>query len=79
MALTLDSSDAARAKSVTIRFFRLSLPRSVKDVPPTTFDQGEWTRGDTYRGSANLENTTRQFGRPKNARIGTSLFGKTAL
>jgi hypothetical protein len=64
---------------VTIRVLRLSLARSIKDVPPRTFDLGEWTTGDTYRGSAVLENAVRQFGEPQGARVGTSLFVKSAL
>jgi hypothetical protein len=57
----------------------LSLPLSIKDVPPRTFDLGVWTRGDTYRGTAALENAARQFGKPKGARVGTSLFVESAL
>ena len=79
VALQAVASDTAVAKSVTIRVLVASHPRSVKDVPPKTFDLGEWTKGDTYRGTSILYNALRQFGKPKGAPVGTSRFVQTVL
>jgi hypothetical protein len=74
MALPAAPSDAAAAKSVTIRVFVIPVTRSVKDVPPKTLKFGEHTKGDTMSGTSILRNAVRQFGKPKGARVGTSSF-----
>jgi hypothetical protein len=52
MALPAATSDAAAAKSFTIRVYVKEVTQSVKDVPPKTFRAGhEYTKGDTIRGT----------------------------
>lgn len=72
MALPAAASDAAAAKSVTIRVLVIPVTRSIKDVPPKTINAGEFTRGDTIWRTSILRNAVPQFGKPKGARVGTS-------
>src|SRR5262245_11803283 len=80
MALPAAASDAAAAKSVTIRVLVMPVTRTFTDVAPKTHGTtGEYTKGDTLRGTSILLNAVRQFGKPKGARVGTSRFVETAL
>jgi hypothetical protein len=80
MALPAAGSEAAVAKSVTIRVLVMPVTRTIKDVPPKTFKvTGEWSKGDTFSGTSILRNAVSQFGKPKGARIGTSSFTDIAL
>jgi len=80
MALPAAASDAASAKSVTIRVLVQPVTRSIKDVPPKTLTNlGQYSRGDTITGTSVLRNYVRQFGKPKGARVGTSHGVTTAL
>ena len=72
MVLPAAASDAAAAKSVTIRVLVIPVTQTVKDVPPKTINLGEFTKGDTIRRTATLRNAVPQFGKPKGARVGTS-------
>jgi hypothetical protein len=40
---------------------------------------GEFTKGDTLKGTSILRNAVRQWGKPNGARIGTDHFVETAL
>jgi hypothetical protein len=80
MALPAAASDRAAATSVTIRVLVLPVTRSFTDVAPKTHaTRGEYTKGDTLRGTSILRNAVKQFGKPKGARVGTSRFVETAL
>jgi hypothetical protein len=80
MVLQAATSDAAAAKSVTIRVLVTPVTRTIKDVPPKTVRlKGEWSKGDTLRGTSILRNAVSQFGKPKGARVGTSSFTDIAL
>ena len=79
MALPAATSDAVFTMSVTIRVLVQPVTRSIKDVPPKTLNLGEYTKGDTITGTSILRNYVRQFGKPKDARVGTSHGVVTAL
>ena len=80
IALPAAASDAAAAKSVTIRVFVMPVERSIKDVPPKTLRLAhEYTKGDTFSGTSILRNAVRQFDKPKGARVGTDSFVITAV
>ncbi len=72
MALPAAASDAATAKSLTIRVYVKEVTQSIKDVPPKTLVGFEYTKGDTIRGTEILRNAVRQFNRPKGANVGTT-------
>ncbi len=75
MALPAVTSDAATAKSFTIRVYVKEVTQSIKDVPPKTFALGhEYTKGDTIRGTEILRNAVRQFNKPKGANVGTDRY-----
>ena len=79
-ALPATTSDAAAAKSVTIRVLVTPVTRTLKDVPPKTLKtSGEWSKGDRLTGTSILRNAVAQFGKPKGARVGTSSFTDIAL
>jgi hypothetical protein len=66
------ASDAAAAKSFTVRVYAKEVTQSIKDVPPKTFPlTREYTKGDTIRGTELLRNAVRQFNKPKGANVGT--------
>src|SRR5262249_28581772 len=70
----------AAARSVTIRVLVVPVTRTLRDVDPKTHGTtGEYTKGDTLRGTSILRNAVRQFGEPKGAGVGTSRFVFTAL
>lgn len=86
LALTLPAaaSDAAAAGSatvpITIRVVVTPVTRTIKDAPPKTIRlAGDYTKGDTIRGTSILRNAVPQFGKPKGARVGTGSFVITAL
>jgi hypothetical protein len=71
MALPTAVSDAATARSLTIRVYVDEVTQSIKDVPPKTLKLGgEYTKGDTVRGTEKLRNVVSQFDKPKNAVVG---------
>ena len=75
MALPAAASDAATAKSFTIRVYVKEVTQSIKDVPPKTFAlTREYTKGDTIRGTEILRNAVRQFNKPKGANVGTDRY-----
>ncbi len=75
MALPAATSDAAAAKSFTIRVYVKEVTQSIKDVPPKTFRLAhEYTKGDTIRGTEILRNAVRQFNKPKGANVGTDRY-----
>lgn len=74
MALPTAASEAATAKSVTIRVYVKEVTQSVKDVPPKTLVGFEYTKGDTVRGTELLRNAVRQFNKPKGATVGTDRY-----
>ena len=75
MALPAAASDAATAKSFTIRVYVKEVTQSIKDVPPKTLKLGnEYTKGDTVRGTEILRNAVRQFNKPKGAKVGTDRY-----
>jgi hypothetical protein len=79
-ALPAAASGTAAAKSVTVRVLIMPVTRTFTDVPPKTHaTTGEYTTGDTLRGTSILRNAVRQFGKPKGARVGSSRFVFTAL
>jgi len=65
-------SDAAVAKTITIRVLVIPVTVTVKDVPPKTVNRGMFTKGDTITRTATLRNAVPQFGKPKGARVGRS-------
>jgi hypothetical protein len=68
-------SDAATARSLTIRVYVKEVTQSIKDVPPRTLRLGnEDTKGDTIRGTEILRNAVRQFDKPKGANVGTDRY-----
>jgi len=71
LALPATASEAAAAKSVTIRVLVIRVTRSVKDVPPKTITLGQFSKGDTITTNDVLRNAVPQFGRAKGARVGT--------
>ena len=80
MALPAAASDAAAAKSVTIRVLVKEVTRSIEDVPPKTLRPGNvYTKGDTIRGTEILRNAVRQFDKPKGAKVGTDRYVITAV
>ena len=80
MALPVAASDTAAPKSVTIRILITPVTRTFTDVAPKTHaTTGEYTKGDTLKGTSILRNAVPQFGKPKGARVGTSRFVETAL
>jgi hypothetical protein len=79
VGLPAATSDAASAKSVTVRLLVQPVTRSIKDVPPKTLTLGQYSKGDTITGTSVLRNYVRQFGKPKGARVGTSHGVTTAL
>jgi hypothetical protein len=80
MALPAAASDAAAAKSFTIRVYVKEVTQSIKDVPPKTFALTRvYTRGDTIRGTEILRNAVRQFNKPKGANVGTDRYVIIAL
>lgn len=74
MALPAAASDAATAKSLTIRVYVKEVTQSIKDVPPKTLVGFEYTKGDTIRGTEILRNAVRQFNKPKGANVGTDRY-----
>ena len=79
MALPAAASDAAAAKSVTIRVL-VEVTRSIKDVPPKTLRVGNvYTSGDAIRGTELLRNAVRQFDKPRGAVVGTDRYVITAV
>jgi hypothetical protein len=74
MALPAAASDAATAKSLTIRVYVQEVTQSIKDVPPKTLVGFEYTKGDTIRGTEILRNAVRQFNKPKGANVGTDRY-----
>jgi hypothetical protein len=79
-ALPAAASDAATAKSFTIRVYVKEVTQSIKDVPPKTLRLGnEYTKGDTIRGTEILRNAVRQFNKPKGAKVGTDRYVIIAL
>jgi hypothetical protein len=80
MALPAAASDAATAKSFTIRVYVKEVTQSIKDVPPKTLRLGhEYTKGDTIRGTEILQNAVPQFNKPKGANVGTDRYVITAV
>ena len=80
VALPAAASDAATARSLTIRLLVTPVTRTINDVPPKTLrSTGEWSKGDTLSGTSILRNFVPQFGKPKGARVGTSSFKDIAL
>jgi hypothetical protein len=80
MALQAAASDAAAAKSFTIRVYVDAVTQSIKDVPPRTFRLGhEYTKGDTIRGTESLRNAVPQFNKPKGANVGTDRYVITTV
>jgi hypothetical protein len=74
MALPAAASDAATAKTFTIRVYVKEVTQSIKDVPPKTIVGFEYTKGDTIRGTEILRNAVRQFNKPKGANVGTDRY-----
>jgi hypothetical protein len=75
IALPAAASDGATAKSLTIRVYVTEVTQSIKDVPPKTLRLGgEYTKGDTVRGTETLRNAVRQFDKPKGANVGTDRY-----
>jgi hypothetical protein len=75
MGLPAAASDAATAKSFTIRVYVKQVTQLIKDVPPKTFKLAhEYTKGDTIRGTEILRNALRQFNKPKGAEVGTDRY-----
>lgn len=74
MALPAAASDAATAKSFTIRVYVKEVTQSIKDVPPKTLVGFEYTKGDTIRGTELLRNALPQFDKPKGADVGTDRY-----
>jgi hypothetical protein len=75
IALPAAASDGATAKSLTIRVYVTEVTQSIKDVPPKTLRLGgEYTKGDTVRGTEVLRNAVRQFDKPKGANVGTDRY-----
>jgi hypothetical protein len=80
MALPAAASDAATAKSVTIRVYVEEVTQSIKDVPPKTLRLAqEYTKGDTISGTEILRNAVPQFNKPKGASVGTDRYVRTAV
>ena len=80
MVLPAAASNAATAKSLTIRVFVKRVTQSIKDVPPRTFRLAhEYTKGDTIRGTDGLRNAVRQFNKPNGASVGTDRYVFTAV
>jgi hypothetical protein len=80
LVMALPASDAATAKSFTIRVYVKEVTQSIKDVPPKTFRLGhEYTKGDTISGTELLRNAVRQLNRPKGADVGTDRYVITAV
>lgn len=79
-ALPAAASDAAAARSFTIRVFVTEVTQSINDVPPKTLRPGNvYTKGDTIRGTEILRNAVRQFDKPKGAKVGTDRYVITAV
>ena len=75
MALPAAVSDAAAARSVTIRVYVTEVTQSITDVPPKTFALTHvYTKGDTIRGTEILRNAVRQFDKPNGATVGTDRY-----
>lgn len=74
MALPSAVSDAATAKSLTIRVYVDEVTQSIKDIPPKTLIGREYTKGDTIRGTDSLRNAVPQFNEPKGATVGTDRY-----
>ena len=69
---------ASETKSaVTIRLVSTPGRTVVKDVPPRTLPNGQFTRGDRMSGTSILSNAVAQLGRPKGARVGTDTYSMT--
>jgi hypothetical protein len=80
LALPAVASDTAAPQSVVIRVLITPVARTFTDVAPKTHaTTGEFTKGDTLRGTSILRNAARQWGKPKGARVGTDRFVETAL
>jgi hypothetical protein len=80
MALPAAASDAATAKSLTIRVHVKQVTQSIKDVPPKTYALAhEYTKGDTISGTEILRNAVPQFDKPKGANVGTDRYVITAV
>jgi hypothetical protein len=74
------ASGAAAARVVTIRVVVMPVTRTFTDVAPKTHGTtGDYTKGDTLRGTSILENAVSQFGKAKGARVGSSRFVEIAL
>jgi len=73
LALPVAASDTAATKSVTIRILITPVMRTFTDVAPKTHPMtGEYTKGDTLKGTSILRNAVPQFGKPNGARVGSS-------
>ena len=79
MALPAAGSEAATARSFTIRVYVQEVTQSITDVPPKTLVGFEYTKGDTIRGTEILRNAVRQFNKPKGADVGTDRYVIFAL
>jgi hypothetical protein len=80
IALPAAASNAATAKSLTIRVYVTRVTQTIKDVPPRTFTLGhEYTKGDTIRGVDALRNAVPQFNKPNGASVGTDRYVFTAV
>jgi len=80
VAFPAAASDAATARSVTIRVYVEEVTQSIKDVPPKTFALTHvYTKGDTIRGTESLRNAVRQFDKPKGAKVGSDRYVITAV
>jgi hypothetical protein len=74
------TSDAATARSLTIRVYVTEVTQTVKDVPPKTFALTRvYTKGDTIRGTEILRNAVRQFARPPGAAVGSDRYAIVAV
>ena len=75
VTLPAAASDIAHAKALTIRVYVNEVTQSIKDVPPKTLKLGgEYTKGDTVRGTESLRNAVRQFNKAKGAIVGTDRY-----
>jgi hypothetical protein len=73
-ALPATASQTAAGRSFTIRVYVKEVTQSITDVPPKTLNVGEYTKGDTIRGTETLRNAARQFNKPKDASVGSDRY-----